>query len=161
MSLARTSPEALDHIEATGGYELPAVQILPTAVLPKSEFPIVAERIVGRFRDITDNLTAFVLVKQAAEILKEAEGQLLDFALTSIQGNKQSVLSAEVSTRSLTDYTYNDAELAEWEAEVEKFKKLIADRKSALRKANVVNGLGEVCSATKTRDGQTLMVKFK
>jgi len=161
MSLARTSPEALDHIEATGGYELPAVQILPTAVLPKSEFPIVAEQIVGRFRDITDNLTAFVLVKQAAEILKEAEGQLLDFALTSIQGNKQSVLSAEVSTRALTAYTYNDAELAEWEAEVEKFKKLIADRKSALRKANVVNGLGEVCSATKTRDGQTLMVKFK
>jgi len=161
MSLARTSPEALDHIEATGGYELPAVQILPTAVLPKSEFPIVAEQIVERFRDITDNLTAFVLVKQAAEILKEAEGQLLDFALTSIQGNKQNVLSAEVSTRALTDYTYNDAELAEWEAEVEKFKKLIADRKSALRKANVVNGLGEVCSATKTRDGQTLMVKFK
>ena len=162
MSLARTSPEALDHIEATGGYELPAVQILPTAVLPKSEFPIVAEQIVGRFRDLTDNLTAFVLVKQATAIMKQAEDRLKEKAITTMRGQKQNVLSAEVSTRRLVAYLYNDTEMDDWMKQIGELEKKVEARKTALRSGEkVVNGYGEICTAELVKDGVTIAVEFK
>lgn len=158
MSIARDNPEAIEPAEF-----LPKVQdgLLPSHVIPKDARAGHAEQIVERFLAYTDGLTAYVLAKQAEEILKEAVDQLKDRAIVRLAGKSQNVLGADVSTRSLTEYEYHDAELAEWETQIECLKKIIADRKAALRKATVVNGLGEVCDATKTRDGITLLVKFK
>jgi hypothetical protein len=163
VSIANDNPEALDYIANTDGLNLPEFRadILPSRVVTKTERPAIAELIVDRFCEHTDSLTAFVLLKQAAEILEEAKDKLTDRAIARMTGKKQEILGAEASTVPNNAYTYQDEELTQWERESKALAKKISDRKEALRKATVVNGLGEVCTATQTRWGTTLKVSYK
>jgi hypothetical protein len=139
--------------------------LLPDRAIPKNEIPKVAQSLSETLQEFTDSLTAFVMLKQANEIVKSALEQTQDSAMMKFEGKEMVVFGATVKTRPVVEYEYNDGTLQDMEANLETLKKQIDDRKKMLRSLTeeVANtGTGEILiPAKKIRDGLTLTVSFK
>ena len=139
--------------------------MLPEQAIPKAEVPAIAKHLSESLGEFTDWLTAFVMLKQAAEIIKSALEQTQDHAQVKMQGKEMEVFGATVSLRALREYEYPDPGYQELKHQMEELKVKIADREKFMKliKTPQADGVsGEIIEPAKLiRDGQTLAVKFK
>lgn len=165
MSLANTDPERFENAQVDFPQKTVGKLIMPDRAIPKAEVPTIAKHLSDSLREFTDSLTAYVMLKQAEQIIKSAQEQTLDFALVKMNGKELSVFGATVKTRALVEYEYDDPKLRELEAQMEEIKVRIDTRRKLLRLADGKMAdaeTGEVLNpAKKVRDGQTLTVTFK
>jgi len=163
MALARQTPELTSSGQAD--QEQGSFLVLPDKAIPKDQIPAVALHLCDGLREFTDSLTAYVMLKQAGEIIKSAMEQDLDHAIVKMQGKEMECFGATVSLRSLKEYEYNDPSLREWERQTAELKEKIDNRKKFMKliKTPQADGVsGEIVEPAKLiRDGSTLAVKFK
>lgn len=164
MSQARTNPEVLDQPTSDVPRRTLSKLLLPERAIPKAEVPATAKHLSESLREFTDPLTAFVMLKQAEQIIKSALEQTQDHAQLKMEGKEMQVFGATVSLRALRDYEYPDPGYQELKRQMEDLKAKIADREKFMKliktpQADAVTG--EIIEPAKlTRDGQTLSVKF-
>jgi hypothetical protein len=139
--------------------------VIPDRAIKKEEIPSVAQELSERLREITDSLTAFVMLKQAEQIIKSAIEQTADLAMIKYSGKEMEVFGATIRSRAITEYEYQDSTLLELEKQLDTVKKRIDERRKFLRsipKEMADTETGElIVPAKKIRDGLTLTVSFK
>jgi len=161
MSAARSNPEVLP-VPADGP---PMGLMLPNTVLRKSDFPVAAAKVVGRLLEELDSPTAFVIVKQIAEVAKAAESQLKPKVMLACAGAKTQVGSALIEYRkTAAKWDYNgDATLSKLEEDIDTLKELVKQRQAMLQSltAPVVEDGVTVRPAVQSESDFTLAVTFE
>ena len=165
MALPNIDPERYDPSQVDIPRKSLSKLVLPDKAIPKADIPEMAERLSETLREFTDSMTAYVMLKQAEQIIKSALDQTLDHALAKMDGKEMTCFGATVSMRSLMEYQYDDSGLADLERKLKELKEKIDARKEFMRliKTPVADTeTGEVVQPAKLiRDGSTLAIKFK
>jgi hypothetical protein len=134
--------------------------IIPTNVLSKRELCIYADHIVGNLLETRNGLEAYVLVKQAEELVEQLKGILIEKALSAATSKEGEVLGCKYSVRRKVEYRYECPTADELEQKAKMLKEdAKAIKKSAEKFGSYVDPVtGEVNTAEIVLDGQTLAI---
>jgi hypothetical protein len=134
--------------------------IIPTRVLTKSELSVYSEHIVNTLLETRNGLEAYVLVKQAEEVIEQLKGMLVEKALSAATGKEGEVLGCKYSVRRKVEYKYECPSADSLEQKAKMLKEdAKAIKKSAEKFGSYVDPVtGEVNTAEIVSDGQTLAI---
>ena len=138
---------------------------VPRKVAKKTHFEKLAGSLNGILLEENSALEAFVRIKNVAEILEVALGQIKEPALGEIAGHSQEVLGVTVQLKSLPKkWEYDDSELHRLEGEKAAIEARVKERKKFLEhvKQEVADPTtGEIIRpANCISEGVTLQVIF-
>jgi hypothetical protein len=172
MTTAKQQPDVCEYdgyppenVPIDGAISLPTEAIgrraMPMRALTKSEVPEFASRLVETMLNVTDTLTAYVMLDQSQKLLKESAEQLKEKAILAVPGKSTTVLGATVSIKSLAGkFAYDDPRLDVLEMELDALKAKIKNRKERSELgAWIDEETGEIVNAAKCLEsGSTISV---
>lgn len=101
----------------------------PVLVPRKAEIPSNATILVSSLLERMSAKEAYVIVYARTKVEEEALKQLAEKAIIGLQGSKETIFGAELSTRNKpAEYVYSDPKLELMRAEMENLKSAIKER---------------------------------
>ncbi len=134
--------------------------IIPTKILNKAGLAIYADHIANNLLDTRSGLEAYILIKQAEELINNLKEKLIEKALASTNGKEGIIDGVKWQTKRSVAYEYDSPTIERLTAEKKSIEEKIKAHKKALENGVSVldETTGQLESAKKTKDGLTLSI---